>query len=441
MKENLSHVLTSIGVKGGASPGAIMQDNDGNKFVVKLGLPISSGPYGINCMEDLDSLTRNMSKKSCEEKIFFNIANAIGGDAYQLPEVELVKIKPQQYKLISGVEVGSNSRSVNSTLKHKIKIGLSEDLNAEEILDKINNTPITHFASKIIPNYQDVGTYYNYHEDKAISSSHKNNPNAAIPEEPGGLGALYALSCCLGNNDSIGANGGNVGFNPLTNKIIVVDGGNSNFNPNFISHFIPVADSNKSWLSFTDDLSVNAQKEACDTFIKFASLNSAQLRALITDNEKVTSILGESFINNRIEKIKSLQAKVVEEFYQDMMNNNCHITKQVENLHHTREHKSTSQKIEYYDKENEFHTPNLTLPTKKKTPLNTLSLSINIENSSSAPQVDEEPINIPIRTLADSPVIKEISKKMNVINVKKCENSSLVIAKKKRVLEPTQKSY
>lgn len=329
--------LVPIAIKGGASPGAIMQDEHSNTYIVKLGIPASSGPYSIGSKVDIKLLTDNMSRKSCEEKMFFELAQEIGADCYQLPETNIALLKPSDYESISPSIVGGvaaeyqeepesidNPKNVFATLRHKIKIPpYVEDINTQQALDIINSTDIVHFSSQLIDNYQDLAEFYNYHKDREITRSHKKDPEAPIPIEPRGMGAFFALSCCVGNNDSIGSQGKNAGFNPATNQIIVVDGGNANYSSNMISKLIPSSDNNSSWLSFDDDLSHSAQKEACETFIRFASLKERKLYNIITNNGKTAEILGEDYIHKQIIKFNQQQNQVIRVFYEEMIKHGC----------------------------------------------------------------------------------------------------------------------
>ena len=56
--------FTYITEKGGASPGAIMRDNSGDLYLIKLGIPQSSTKHLIKNSQDIQNLAHSMSKKS-----------------------------------------------------------------------------------------------------------------------------------------------------------------------------------------------------------------------------------------------------------------------------------------------------------------------------------------------------------------------------------------
>lgn len=326
-KPTLEFSLAYLSQKEGASPGAIMQDASGERYMVKLGIPKSSTKYLISSHKDIENLASQMSRESCKEKAFFNIAEAIGNSKYQTPQTSIVFLKPEKYTPLSATS--ANRKSIAKCLKDKIKIDRHSlnTINLDSTLEQLNTLDIAHFTSKMISPYHDIGDYYNYHNSFINGEGLRKYPS--LPKEPKGLGAFFALSCCMGNNDCIGAQGKNAGFNPETEHIIIIDGGNANPAPHLVNHYFPTADNNSCSLNFYEDLSIESQKEACESFIKFANLTPKELRHLITDNEKTATLLGEQYIAENVEKLQTQQTKIVDVFYDDMVRLGCKIPQRI----------------------------------------------------------------------------------------------------------------
>lgn len=341
-----------VSAKGGASPGAIMVDSSGERYLVKMGIPYSHGRFKVRNVSDVEQVIHRMSVKSCEEKIFFNIAGAIGGDNFQLPETDLVRLTADNYAYLDRNKTIANPRSWNKVFLRKFKLDGVREKDFEGIwktIENIGSTEIVHIRSKMIDSYSNLSRYYNYHEvyggadsDKSSDSRNSKKSKTSYEEgifdpkeneglEPEGIGSFFALSCCMGNNDCIGVNGDNVGYNPELGKLIVIDGGNMNLSSQSIALDIPASSNHSVWFSFRD-LSEKAQKQACETFIRFASLNDDQLMSLITNHGQIHEVLGRDYIMENLDKLKARQKEVVKVFYNEMRRHLCEITPEVSRL-------------------------------------------------------------------------------------------------------------
>lgn len=125
--------MVVLGDKKGASPGAIMRS--GNKdYIVKLGIPRVDGKYQLNDYKDIDLLTAEMSRRSCDEKIFFNIAQAVGDNKYLLPDTGIVFMRPIDYS----ESIRSVGRSLSGKLKPSINMEIPpEGDSCKEVIDQI----------------------------------------------------------------------------------------------------------------------------------------------------------------------------------------------------------------------------------------------------------------------------------------------------------------
>lgn len=128
--------MVFLGDKKGASPGALMREGE-RDYIVKLGIPRVHGTYKLNDYNDVDILTKEMSRRACDEKIFFNIAQAVGDNKYILPETDIIFMQPREYY--------ESSCSVRRSLATKfdvedIKFSDTEIEAIEEVVDKINST-------------------------------------------------------------------------------------------------------------------------------------------------------------------------------------------------------------------------------------------------------------------------------------------------------------
>ncbi len=317
-----------LGDKQGASPGAIMSDGE-KKYVVKLGIPRAHGSYKLNDYNDATLLTAEMSRRSCDEKVFFNIAQAVGGDKCILPETDIVFMHPSRYsesacsvrkKLASKCDV----ESIESSSLDKMVI--------DEVVDLINSTEIAHFRSEMIVPYKDVGEFYRYHVKNAEGEMRQDGNIDTLPPEPKGMGAFFAINNFMGNYDCIGSSGGNVGFDPVSNKLIIVDGGEARMTHQ-ISSDMPSSANNQTWLSYYD-LTDEGKKEAAEVFSNIASLDDAEIRALITNNEQFVdhNIFTEEEIEKKMGEFRSKQLNIVEVYYDHMIEVGCPITPKISAL-------------------------------------------------------------------------------------------------------------
>jgi hypothetical protein len=310
--------------KGGASPGALMTD-DNKEYIVKLGIPRVHESYKLNDYNDVDLLTKEMSRRACDEKIFFNIAQAVGDNKYILPETDIVFMQPSEYS--------ESSCSVRKSLANKfdvsnIEVSLEES-SYTEVIDRINSTEIAHFRSEMIASYQDIGGFYRYHIQNSSVDMIKDKHVGSLPLEPKGMGAFFALNNFMGNYDCIGASGGNVGFDSDSHKLIIVDGGEAR-TTHKINKLMPSSANNKTWLSY-DDLSDEDKKEASETFVRIANIDDLEIRSLVTNNEQFvdSSIFTEEEIERKIGNFKHQQSNVVETYYDSMVKEGCHINSKI----------------------------------------------------------------------------------------------------------------
>lgn len=301
--------LHSPSLKKGASPGAIMNDELNNKIMVKLSIPPAQEKFKISNLPQVDNFVANLSKAACYEQLFFNLAKKIANDKLEVPQTFLTMLKPFEYDMVSG---DINLRSVSNCLGKKFSIKNFE-LNKEIIIDYIKNSEIAHICSVMLENYHDLSDCF-----PNLTNNLEKGEKTILPS---GIGAFFAFNACMGNNDCIGSQGTNAGFNVESDKIILVDGGNYRFNPARIDRIISVADNNALMLSFDMDLSQEEQKNACEVFMRFASLNESELRSLITEDEKYINcnFLSEKDVKLKIAEIKLQQQRVVEVFYNDMI--------------------------------------------------------------------------------------------------------------------------
>lgn len=160
----------------------------------------------------------------------------------------------------------------------------------------------------------------------------KDSNDVFLPLEPRGMGAFFALNNFMGNYDCIGGSGGNVGFDTDSNKLIIVDGGEAR-TTHKINKLMPSSANNKTWLSY-DELSNEAKKEASETFVRIASLDDMEIRALVTNNEQFVDsrIFTEEEIEKKIGDFRKQQLNTVEVYYDSMVLEGCDITPRVETL-------------------------------------------------------------------------------------------------------------
>lgn len=319
--------MVLLGDKKGASPGALMSDGE-KEYIVKLGIPRAHGNYKLNDYNDVGLLTKEMSRRACDEKIFFNIAQAIGDNKYILPETDVIFMQPSEYS--------ESSCSVRRSLATKfdveaIKFSDTEREVIEEVVDQINSTEMAHFRSEMITPYQDIGEFYRYHIKNAVGDM-RQDEHIGLPPEPKGMGAFFALNNFMGNYDCIGNSGGNVGFDQASDKLIIVDGGESRMNHK-IATVMPSSANNQVWLSY-EELSAEGKKEASETFARIANLNSLEIRALITNNEKFvdSNIFTEEEVEKKIGEFRQQQLNIVEVYYNSMVQEGCNITSKILSL-------------------------------------------------------------------------------------------------------------
>ncbi len=308
--------LSFFGNKKGQSPGALMTDGD-KVYLVKLGIPRAHGRYELNSYEDVAPLINEMSRRACDEKIFFNIAEAVGNNKYMLPKTDIVFINPSKYS--------RSSCSVYRKLAKKFHVeNISSSIDESPInivIEQINSAEIAHFVSEIITPYHDIGEFYKYHVEEAQGDMRQiEYQRPGVPGEPLGMGAFFALSCFTGNYDCIGNTGANAGVSPDTFKVIIVDGGISRMHKEVITDPMPVSSNHQQWLGYLD-LSPAAQREASETFARIANLEEPDIRDLITNNGQFTAagVFTPSEITNRLKQFKEQQLKIVEVFYDSML--------------------------------------------------------------------------------------------------------------------------
>ena len=371
--------LVFLNDKKGQSPGAIMTDGE-KSYVVKLGVPNIHESIKIKKSEDIERLTREMSHSACEEKVFFNLAEKIGDNNYIVPRTSVVLLEPSQYS--------QGSCSVNAKLSRKLDVTRmelrDEEAPIDKVLNSINNAKIVHFASELIEPYENIGEFYRYHVDNVSGDIRHTQYQSAtsVPREPQGLGAFFALSCFTGNRDCIGNTGANAGIDPTTMKIIVVDGGLAQKNPD-IAESIPSSSNLRTWIDYNRDLSSQAQKEAAETFAKIISLDRVQIREIVTNNELFASsgIFTSEEVEDRINQFTAQQEKLVEVFYDRMRENNC-LTPKIEKIKHNLNLKNAQAQAKKVNISFMDQPPSTTQSTKrgKLTP-SRLKIKITDENT------------------------------------------------------------
>lgn len=340
--------MAVLGDKQGASPGAVMSDGE-REYVVKLGIPRAHGNYKLNDYNDVDLLTAEMSRRSCDEKVFFNIAKAVGGDKCILPETDIIFMQPSNYS--------ESSCSVRKKIASKCDVAAIESTSLDkmvidEVVDRINSTELAHFRSEMIVPYKDVGKFYRYHVKNAEGEMRNAERIDYLPPEPNGMGAFFAINNFMGNYDCIGVSGGNVGFDEASNKLIIVDGGEMRIT-HLISSTMPSSANHQTWLSY-EDLTDDGKKEAAEVFSNIASLDEQEIRALITNNEQFVdhNIFTEEEIEKKMGEFRNKQLNIVEVYYDHMVEVGCQITPKVEALkevidrRHAEEQRQSAIKME-----------------------------------------------------------------------------------------------
>lgn len=310
--------------KEGASPGAVFAFDDG-EYLVKLNMPPGHGPIKLKKEADFYELVDNISKEACNEKIFFNIAQAVGNNHYLIPETNIIKLKPLEYDILGRSVDILTERFANNVRGFQMNEGTNG------ILEKLKNEEMYHFTSKIIPLYKDLSVYYDYHHNKE-NSTNVHNIQEGIPEEPRGMGAFFALNCFTGNRDCIGQTGKNAGVDPETFQIIIVDGGLSQEKADVVKT-MPSSANNKVWLDYEYDLSADARLEALETFARLVELNEEQIRNILTNGGQFTAegVFNSEEINIKLQKFMEQQKQVVDVFYEDLKMHGL-VTKKIDQI-------------------------------------------------------------------------------------------------------------
>jgi hypothetical protein len=254
----------------------------------------------------------NISKEACNEKIFFNIAEAVGNDKYIIPETSIMRLKPSEYN-----DIG---RSIDTLRKERITTDVRSNrvsYDSTTVIERLKDAEIYHFTSKIIPSYKDLSIYYDYHRDKE-NLVNVHNIQEGIPEEPRGMGAFFALNCFTGNRDCIGLTGKNAGIDPSTFQVIIVDGGLSQDKAG-IAKSMPSSANNNTWFSYDLDLTDSSRLEALETFVRLVELNEEQIRGILTNYGEFIEkrIFTPEEIDIKLQNFMEQQKQVVGIFYED----------------------------------------------------------------------------------------------------------------------------
>jgi hypothetical protein len=345
--------FTILDNKMGESPGAIMSDGSEN-YLVKLGLPEAHSHYTCNSYEDLDNLIKDMSRRSCEEKIFFNLAEALGSGEYVLPKTDVVLMKPKRYQ--------ESSCSIEAKLSNRFQIRdtnkLDENFSTEMIVNKINNTEIVHFTSELITSYQDIGSIYKYHIESAKGDLRQDAyKNIEVPDEPRGMGGFFAISCVTGNYDCIGNTGGNAGISIDDYRVIIVDGGNIRISPDVIIDPMPASSDNQLWISY-ECLSATGKRDASKVFSRIINLDDSKIRKIITNDEEFRDldVFTESEVVDLVNKFKQQQLKLVEVFYDKILEEN-YVTPKIQLLKDSIKYKQAEKQVDDLFKNDEINFP------------------------------------------------------------------------------------